>query len=55
MNKRKHILLKNEIETIQKVLLGLVYPTETYMIKLVNRLDELKKSWYKVKKGKVGK
>ena len=51
--KRKHILLKNEIKMIQSVLEGKVYPTDECISGLINRLEELKKAWYKVKKKKV--
>lgn len=47
--KRKHILLKNEITMIQKVLRDLSYPTEEYCEHLANKLEELKREWYKVK------
>jgi len=47
--KRKHILLKNEIELIQMTLKGEVFPTEFHIEKLVNNLENLKRAWYKVK------
>ena len=49
MNKRrKHPLLKNEINMIQNSLLGEVTPTFGTRVDLVKRLEELKKQWYKV-------
>ncbi len=45
----KHPLLKNEIETLQLILSGRVFPREAYCIKLINKLDDLKKRDYKVK------
>ena len=44
---RKKILLKNEIEMLQMVLREEAFPTEEYRLKLVNRLEDLKKLWYK--------
>lgn len=49
MEKRKHALLKNEIEMIQEFLVGDVYPDAKYLIKLHERLENLKREWYKVK------
>ena len=49
MSRRKHILLKNEIDMIQEMLLQHYYPTERYISKIVERLEELKKEWYKSK------
>jgi hypothetical protein len=49
-HKRKHILLKNEIEMIQNILCENVYPRQNYKIELANRLSELKIKWYKGKK-----
>ena len=46
---RKHILLKNEIEMIQKVLKEEVYPIKEYKFELVKRLEKLKMEWYKSK------
>jgi len=45
---RKHILLKNEIEMIQIVLKEEGYPTKECRENLANRLEDLKKLWYKV-------
>ncbi len=47
--KRKHILLKNEIEMIQRILKEETFPISSYRVKLVDRLEELKRTWYKVK------
>ena len=47
--KRKHPLLKNEIEMIQIVLREEGFPTKEYRLKLVERLEELKGKWYKNK------
>lgn len=44
---RKHPLLKNEIEMINLILSRKVFPTLPYRLKLYNRLNELKKLWYK--------
>lgn len=53
-NKRKHILLKNEIEMIQLTLKKEVYPSEEYILRLVERLEKLKRKWYKIKyRGKI--
>lgn len=49
MSKRKHSLLKNEIEMLKSILLEKVYPTWEYKLKLVDNLDKLKKKWYKSK------
>ena len=46
--KRKHILLKNEIEMIQIILREQGFPIKKYRLELANRLEELKKLWYKV-------
>lgn len=48
--KRKHILLRNEIELLQKTLAGEVYPADFWKQKLIEQLEELKCKWYKVKK-----
>jgi len=50
--KRKHHLLKNEIEMLQMILKEEVFPIKDYRIKLVNQLENLKKDWYKVKASK---
>jgi hypothetical protein len=44
---RKHYLLKNEIEMLQIILKQEGYPTEEYKMKLVDKLENLKRSWYK--------
>ena len=44
----KHILLRNEIEMIQIVLREEGFPTQEYRLELANKLEELKKLWYKV-------
>lgn len=49
MNKRKHALLKNEIEMIQIVLREEAYPTQTYRLHLAEKLEDLKKECYKVR------
>ena len=46
--KMKHILLRNEIEMIQIVLREEGFPTQEYRLELANKLEELKKLWYKV-------
>ncbi len=46
---RKRPLLRNEIEMIQIVLREEGYPTKEYREKLAERLEDLKKLWYKVK------
>ena len=51
--KRKHILLKNEIEMIQIILREEGFPTKEYRLKLAEKLEELKKLWYKVKEKKI--
>ena len=48
-NKRKHILLKNEIEMLQMLLREEGFPSQEYKLELANRLEELKKLWYKTK------
>ena len=50
VHKRKHILLKTEIEMLQIFLRGEGFPSEEYKLKLANRLEDLKKLWYKVRK-----
>jgi len=47
--RRKHPLLKNEIEMIQKTLSNEVYPAEFYIKHLIKQLQELKQEWYKSK------
>lgn len=47
--RRKHILLRNEIELLQGFLKGEVYPADFWKNKLVEQLEELKCKWYKVK------
>jgi len=47
--KRKHILLRNEIEMLQIILEDRAFPTEEYRFRLIKRLEELKGLWYKVK------
>lgn len=47
--KRKHPLLKTEIEMLQLILEDKTFPTKEYRLKLVERLEELKKKWYKIK------
>jgi hypothetical protein len=49
---RKHILLKNEIEMLQIILRKEGFPTDEYREKLAERLEELKRKWYKIKGGK---
>lgn len=51
--KRKHILLRNEIELLQETLAGNVYPAEFWKKEIIERLEELKCKWYKVKKCQV--
>jgi hypothetical protein len=51
--KRKHILLRTEIELLQKCLMEEVYPAMFWRKKLVEQLEELKCKWYKVKKKKI--
>lgn len=51
---RKRILLKNEIEMLQIILREEGFPTQEYRLKLVQRLEELKSKWYKVKKKRLG-
>jgi len=46
---RKHCLLRNEIEMLQIVLREEGYPTREYRLKLAERLENLKREWYKVK------
>ena len=46
MGKRKHTLLKNEIEMLQLILKNEVYPIEKYRLKLADRLEKLKEEWY---------
>ena len=55
--KRKHILLKNEIENLQRLVKGEVGGfADFYNQNLIQRLEELKRKWYKIKgKGVVGK
>lgn len=48
--KRKHILLRNEIELLQKTLAGNAYPVDFWRKKIIERLEELKCKWYKVKR-----
>ena len=50
--RRNHILLKNEIEMIQIILREEGLPTKEYRLNLVEKLQELKRSWYKVKEKK---
>ena len=47
--RRKHPLLKNEIEMIKLVLLKRVFPRKEYIEDLIKQLDELKQEWYKSK------
>ena len=47
--KRKHILLRNEIDNLQRIIKGEIYPADFYIENLINRLENLKKKWYKVK------
>jgi len=47
--KRKHILLKNEIIMLQNILMVGVSPTTEYRAKLSGKLEELKRRWYKVR------
>ena len=49
---RKHILLKNEIEMLQLILRKEVFPIKSYRLKLADRLEKLKREWYKVKEAK---
>lgn len=49
MGKRKHILLKNEIELIQDALLKKCFLKAERIQELIWRLEELKKEWYKSK------
>jgi len=46
---RKKPLLRNEIEMLQLILKDKVFPTGEYRLKLVKRLEELKRRWYKLK------
>ena len=43
---RKHPLLKKEIEMIQDILRGVVYPTGRCRLELREHLGELKLLWY---------
>ena len=52
MRKRKHPLLKNEIEMLQIILKEEGYPKKEYKLKLARNLENLKREWYKVKKTK---
>lgn len=47
MIKRKHILLKNEIEMLQIILEEKGFPTKECRLRLSNKLEELKDLWYK--------
>ncbi len=47
--KVKKILLRNEIEMIQIILREEGYPIKEYREKLADKLENLKKLWYKVK------
>lgn len=51
--KRKHILLKNEIDNLQRIVMGEIYVADFYRKNLIERLEELKCRWYKVKKCQV--
>jgi hypothetical protein len=51
--KRKHILLKNEIDNLQKIVREEIYVADFYKDNLVERLEELKRKWYKVKPNKL--
>jgi len=46
---RKHILLKNEIESLQMIVNGEIYVADFYKVNLIKRLEELKRKWYKVR------
>lgn len=48
--KRKHTLLRNEIEMLQKILKNEVYPSKDYVLGLIKQLEELKKLWYRVRR-----
>ena len=50
--KRKHHLLKNEIEMLQIILKEEGYPTKECKLNLAEKLENLKGEWYKVKKSK---
>ena len=45
----KHNLFRNEIEMLQIILREEGYPTREYKLKLCDKLENLKKEWYKVK------
>jgi len=51
--RRKHILLRNEIEMLQIILEDKAFPTKRYRMRLVVKLEDLKKLWYKVKEIKT--
>lgn len=52
MNKRKRPLLRNEIKMLQIILREEAYPTLKYRLELADRLEDLKKEWYKVREPK---
>jgi hypothetical protein len=47
--RRKHILLKNEIENLQMIVNNKIYVANFYKVNLIKRLEELKRKWYKVR------
>lgn len=51
---RKNPLLKNEIEMIQIILREEGYPTKEYRENLADKLEDLKKLWYKSKPSEKG-
>jgi hypothetical protein len=52
--KRKHILLKNEIENLQMIVNDEIYVANFYKVNLIKRLEELKRKWYKVRGKSLG-
>lgn len=47
------ILKRNEIDMLQFILIDGICPTEEYRIKLANKLEKIKATWYKVNKKKI--
>ena len=47
--RRKHILLKNEIDDLQSIVKGEIFVADFYKSNLVKKLEELKRKWYNVK------
>ena len=55
MENRKHYLWRNEIEMLQIILREEGFPTKECRLKLAEKLENLKREWYKVKKIKPQK